>query len=377
MNQRNNTALARTNAASNALSAYVPTSTDAAIKLAKYVSESGLAPRALNTPQKVFTAMAFGAELGMTPMQSLSNIHVVEGKPGLSADMLIALVRQSGAAAYFREIESTTERCTFATARADDPDHEVRRTWTMEDARRAGLTGKANWKSYPRPMLRARAGAELARAVYPEVCAGVYVPEELTDSARRQDYDPGTHQVVDVRPQQRRAPEPEVVDETTQADALGDRVAKAAAYTDTVCTANEHVCGLYTALVKRAGDAGDAEALASAKGVARVALDGIEARELLDSDALARAGKVEGVDAAHAATVLRLAAVAYMDAEHVAHAVGVIEAADVGALVDAAAFVGGVLPQDSEAVAIDALRELEHGKVEVADFDAETGEVIE
>jgi hypothetical protein len=54
-------------------------------------------------------------------------------------------------------------------------------TWTFEQAKQAGLTGKDNWKNYPRAMLRARVVSEGIRTVFPGVVLGVYTPEEVQD----------------------------------------------------------------------------------------------------------------------------------------------------------------------------------------------------
>jgi hypothetical protein len=53
--------------------------------------------------------------------------------------------------------------------------------WTFEQAQKAGLTGKDNWKNYPRAMLRARCIAEGVRAVYPAAIGGLMVSEEAQD----------------------------------------------------------------------------------------------------------------------------------------------------------------------------------------------------
>lgn len=119
-----------------------------------------------------------GRELGLSPMQSLRGIYVVNGQPVLSADLLVAVVRASGLCASWRTIESTADLCTIETLRRGE-EHPARRTWTMADAKRAGLTGKGTWAQYPAAMLRHRCAADLAREVYPDVCLGLYTPDEL------------------------------------------------------------------------------------------------------------------------------------------------------------------------------------------------------
>lgn len=63
----------------------------------------------------------------------------------------------------------------------------LRITWTFEQAQRAHLTGKDNWKNYPRAMLRARCIAEGVRAVYPAAIGGMMVVEEAQDTTADRD----------------------------------------------------------------------------------------------------------------------------------------------------------------------------------------------
>lgn len=54
-------------------------------------------------------------------------------------------------------------------------------TWTIQDAKRAGLLGNPTWQKYPRQMLRNRVTAEGIRSTYPGVLSGCYTPEEIAD----------------------------------------------------------------------------------------------------------------------------------------------------------------------------------------------------
>ncbi len=119
-----------------------------------------------------------GHELGLSPAQSLRGIYVVSGKPVLSADLMVAVVRRSGLCESWRTVESTAERCTITTRRRGES-IDATRTWTMADAKRAQITGKPIWTAYPATMLRHRCAADLAREVYPDVLMGLYDPEEL------------------------------------------------------------------------------------------------------------------------------------------------------------------------------------------------------
>lgn len=157
-----------------------PRTVDEAGRLAAMLAKAGCLPRALQSkPADVFAVVLAGAELGLPPMAAIRGVHMIEGKPTLSADLIVGLVRRSALCKSFRVVESTSERCVVETLRAGDTQPQ-RETWTLEDAQRAGLGG-ANWKKYPKAMLVARAKAALARRVYEDLVGGCYLPDELLE----------------------------------------------------------------------------------------------------------------------------------------------------------------------------------------------------
>lgn len=136
---------------------------------------------AYGTPQGVLATVMLGRELGLPAMASLRQIHVVEGKQALSAQLMVALVLKSGMAEYFEPIEFDDKKATFETKRkgARNP---VKLTHTIEMAQTAGLVkDKSNWLKVPTDMLVARAQSRLCRLVYPDVVGGLYSPDELLD----------------------------------------------------------------------------------------------------------------------------------------------------------------------------------------------------
>lgn len=159
--------------------AFEPRGIDEAFELAKVLVASRLLPRSVATPEAAFAIIATGRELGLTAMQSLRSIHVIEGKPTLSADLIAALVKQrADVCLFFRLVESTDHVATYDTQRRGEPS-PTRMSFSMTDANRAGVTGKDNWRKYPAAMLRARCITALARAVYPDLAMGLYDPDEV------------------------------------------------------------------------------------------------------------------------------------------------------------------------------------------------------
>lgn len=149
-------------------------------KLASRVADTDFVPKALRgKPEAVLACILAGHEAGISPMQSLAKIHVVEGRPAMAAELMRALVLRAGHELWIEE--STSTRVIVAGQRAGS-ERVSRVAWTLDDAKRANLAGKNNWKSYPRAMLLARATAELCRALFPDVLAGIsHTIEELAD----------------------------------------------------------------------------------------------------------------------------------------------------------------------------------------------------
>lgn len=157
--------------------AIIPRTVDEVRTLAKMFAQSALLPAELRGKEAdVFVSIMAGQELGLPPMAALRGVHVVKGKPVLSADTMVGIVLGSGLAEYFSCIEENARSVTYETKRKGSPEPQVC-TWTMDDAQNAGLGGD-NWKKYPRSMLKARCKAMLARDVYPDVLAGCYDTEE-------------------------------------------------------------------------------------------------------------------------------------------------------------------------------------------------------
>lgn len=159
--------------------AIVPRTLDESNALAEQLAKSTLLPKAMQgKAADVLVTIMAGQEMGLSPMASLRAIHVIEGKPVLSADGMIALVLGSQKAIYFERVDESDTSVTYETQRvgANKP---RRCTWTLQMAKNAGLALKDNWRAYPRAMLASRAKAELARDVYPDVLAGCYTDDEI------------------------------------------------------------------------------------------------------------------------------------------------------------------------------------------------------
>jgi hypothetical protein len=153
----------------------------AAAEYAGFIADTEFVPEALRgRPAAIAAAMLAGAEVGLQPMASLRMVSMIQGKPTLTAEAQRGLVAGAGHELWFDE--STTTRA-IAAGRRHGSDRIGRVTWTLDDAKRANIAGKPNWRAYPAEMLRARASAALARAMFADVTLGIPATEELDDDA--------------------------------------------------------------------------------------------------------------------------------------------------------------------------------------------------
>lgn len=142
----------------------------------KFIASTDFVPKGLrgNMPA-IMACVATGRELGLGDMEALRSIHVVDGRPSMSAELMVRLVRRHGHSIS----GSYGDGQVTAHGRRHDTGDEMEVTWTSAMAQRAGLAGKDNWKKYPEAMLWARAVSQLCRALFPDCLGGVvYTPDE-------------------------------------------------------------------------------------------------------------------------------------------------------------------------------------------------------
>lgn len=165
--------------ADDAMAVFRPELMGGLMKAAEQLAKSSLIPAPLRGKAgDVLVVLLTGREFGLGPMQALRGIHVIDGKPVMAADLMVGLcLSRRELCEHFTLVETSAERATYKTKRTGQP--ETTLTWTIKQAQAAGVTNKDNWRKYPDAMLRARCASALARAVYPDLLAGTYDPDEL------------------------------------------------------------------------------------------------------------------------------------------------------------------------------------------------------
>lgn len=157
-----------------------PRTLEEAMKFADLLAKSTIVPKDfMNNAGNIFVAIQWGAELGLKPMQAMQNIAVINGRPSLWGDAVIALVRSSPLCEYIYEtIDNGTAICRVKR-RGED---EQVRTFSDADATKAGLLNKSGpWTQYPSRMKQMRARAFALRDVFSDVLKGMPVAEEVMD----------------------------------------------------------------------------------------------------------------------------------------------------------------------------------------------------
>lgn len=146
-------------------------------RMALAVAKSGLF--GVKTPDQAMALMLIAQAEGMHPAIAARDYHVINGRPTLRADAMLARFQQAGGKVEWGDYTDRKVVGTFTHPQGGS----VRIEWTTDMAVSAGLTRNPTWKSYPRQMLRARCISEGIRTIYPGVAIGTYTPEEAEDMA--------------------------------------------------------------------------------------------------------------------------------------------------------------------------------------------------
>lgn len=167
-------------------------------KAATALQKSGYFRDVTSQAQAIVKVMA-GAELGLPPFASMTGIHIIQGKPVLGANVIATLVKNDPRYDYSIKI-CDNEICTISWSENGKPVGSS--TFTITEAKAAGLTGKDNWTKYPSDMLFARAISRGARRFAPGIFGGspIYTPDEMGIETDNEGYIDATAQ--DVTPQE-------------------------------------------------------------------------------------------------------------------------------------------------------------------------------
>lgn len=137
----------------------------------------------MKTADEAFALMLIAQAEGMHPAIAARDYHVIQGRPTLKADAMLARFQNAGGKVQWDVYTDAEVTGTFSHPSGGS----LKLTWTFAQAKSIGLTGKDNWKNYPRAMLRARCISEGIRTVYPGCVVGTYTAEELEEIPKAKD----------------------------------------------------------------------------------------------------------------------------------------------------------------------------------------------
>jgi len=152
-------------------------SLDVVLRKAEILLKSGMLPKELNTKEKIAVLMMKAKELNMPALEAISHLYVVNQKVAIDSSGMLALILRSGLAKKIQfGGDGTSAWCEMERK---DGVISFKYTFTIEDAKRAGLLSKESWQKYTKELLVARAISGCARKVFPDVVGGLYTVEEL------------------------------------------------------------------------------------------------------------------------------------------------------------------------------------------------------
>ena len=158
-----------------------------ALSAAEMIAKTNLCPpNYRNKKEDIIVAWAMGTELGMKPMQSLQHIAVINGKPCLYGDGLLALVKNDPRCLGVQETtegegDDYTAVCSVKRKYDDKNIETTVCKFSIKDAKRAKLFNRPVWQSYPQRMLQMRARGFALRNAFPDALSGFISQEEAED----------------------------------------------------------------------------------------------------------------------------------------------------------------------------------------------------
>ena len=144
--------------------------------------EGGFIPKGCSK-EEAFARVVAGASMGMKPIQAINGIAMINGHPTLHSDSIPCTVLASGLVTgmkYKFEGVGDDMSCTFYVRRKGIEEYQEW-TYSMEDARKAGLLANPVWQKHPKKMLFNRARTWCFRNTFPDVIGNVYTPDEVED----------------------------------------------------------------------------------------------------------------------------------------------------------------------------------------------------
>lgn len=161
---------------------YIPTASDwqFMVNWGAQAIKSQMLPTSIRSPEAAAIIILKGRELGLSFMTAIAHIHVISGKPTLSAELIQAMAKKNIPGLKIIPVEMTSEKATVKIKLPEEGAEWFTYSFTLDDAKKAELLKNPTWQKYPRAMLWSRCVTAALRIVCPEALMGIsYTPEEM------------------------------------------------------------------------------------------------------------------------------------------------------------------------------------------------------
>lgn len=167
-----------------------PQNLEEALKVCNLLAKSDMVPKDYKgKPENILVAINMGLEVGLKPLQALQNIAVINGKPAMWGDAVVAIVRGSGTCEYLHEIWDEKTQTAICRGRRKGETEDIVRSFSFADAEKAGLIarskdkgyGPGTWLTYPKRMAGWRAKSWVLRDGWADHLKGISIREEVED----------------------------------------------------------------------------------------------------------------------------------------------------------------------------------------------------
>ena len=132
---------------------------------------TGFLPKSITSPEQAMAIILTGRELGIGPMAALQGIDVIQGKPSISPQLMLAMVNGTGQVEDIK-VETGIDGATVTVKRKGRSAYTT--TFGPKEARAMALDGKDNYKKQPAVMYQWRAIGANLRVTFPDVIKGMY-----------------------------------------------------------------------------------------------------------------------------------------------------------------------------------------------------------
>jgi len=182
---------------------------------AEVLVKTGFLPQSIKTPEQAMAIILTGRELGIGAMAALNTINVIQGKPTVSPQLMLALINRSGQVENI-QIDSGKDGATVTIKRKGRSAYTAK--FGPAEAVAMGLNGKDNYKKQAATMYKWRAVADAARATFADVLLGLYTPDEMGAAV-----EPESGEVIEAILEPTPIAEPEPVEPEPEAKPTGSK----------------------------------------------------------------------------------------------------------------------------------------------------------